>query len=171
MQKIILKITQEDSSLITDLPYQCFILAENLSSHFKNEVSLKAKELKKLVLGLSVSDCLAYNLDGILLDLSKSENIPADYKKQTKDLKNKFIGIICRNRRHEAMIASECEPDFIVFKAWCDGIEKIKDLSSWYNEMFLIQCAVMPMENLDYASFKTDFAVLSDEFLKQQKTD
>ncbi len=162
MQKIILHITKEDFAPITDSRFECFILSEDLSSHFKNEFTLKAKQLNKLVLGLSISDVLAYNLDGIVLDLSKSEHIAADYKKQTKDLKNKIVGIICRNRRHEAMLASECEPDFLVFRAWRDGIEKVKELTSWYNEMFLIQSALLPMEEIDYSSFKTDFVVLDN---------
>ncbi len=160
MQKIILKISHEDLSLIDDQKLECFILDENLSSHFKNEFTLKAKAKNKLVLGLSLSDVLAYNLDGIVLDLSKSKNIKTDFKTQTKDLKNKFTGIICRNRRHEAMIASECEPDFIIFKAWQDGSDKIKELTSWYNEMFLIQSALYPQENIDYQSFQTDFVIL-----------
>ncbi|MBR6409617.1 MAG: hypothetical protein IKS23_05225 [Alphaproteobacteria bacterium] len=160
MQKIILKISHEDLSPIDDKKFECFILDEGLSSHFKNEFALKAKAKEKLVLALSLSDCLAYKLDGIILDLSKSQHIAADYKKLTKDLKNKFIGAICRNRRHEAMLVSECEPDFIIFKAWKDGSDKIKELTSWYNEMFLIQSALYPQENIDYPSFETDFVIL-----------
>lgn len=162
MQKIILRITQENISLADDSQFECFIFSEDLPSHFKNEFALKAKQAQKLVLGLSLSDCLAYKLDGVLLDLSKSDRIGFEYKKLTKDFKGKIIGIICRNRRHEAMLASECEPDFLVFRAWQDGIEKIKELTSWYAEMFLIQSALLPMEDIDYKSFKTDFVILDD---------
>ena len=168
MQKIIFKITTENLSFIDDSHIECFILDEDLPSHFKHDFASKAKQFKKLTLGLCLSDVLAYNLDGIILDLSKSEHIKADFAKYTKDLKNKFIGIICRNRRHEAMIASECEPDFIVFRAWADGIEKIKGLTSWYNEMFLIQSALLPMDNIDYQSFKTDFVILTDSFKQKE---
>ena len=162
MQKIILNITEENPSVITDSRFECFILQENLSSHFKSEFALMASQSGKITLGLSVSDCLAYKLDGILLDLTSSQNIAADYKKLTKDLKSKFIGVITRNRRHESMLVSECEPDFVVFKAWKDGQEKIKELTSWYHEMFLIQSALLPVEEVNYPSFETDFVILSD---------
>lgn len=162
MQKIILKITSEHFEPVNDDRFQCFILDDPLSSHFKQEFAVLAKKKNKIVLGFSLSDCLAYSLDGLIIDLSKSEKIAQDYKRQTKDLKNKFIGVICRNRRHEAMLVSECEPDFLIFKAWNDGIEKIKELTSWYAEMFLIQSALLPMENIDYKSFETDFVILDD---------
>ncbi|MBR2300211.1 MAG: hypothetical protein IJ870_06560 [Alphaproteobacteria bacterium] len=160
MQKIIFKITKENLSLAADSRFECFVLEENLSSHFKQTFTHQAQQSGKLVLGFSLSDVLAYHLDGIILDLSKSEHIKRDFNTQTKDLKNKFIGVICRNRRHEAMIASECEPDFIIFRAWRDGIENIKELTSWYNEMFLIQSALYPQEDFDYQSFETDFVIL-----------
>lgn len=165
MQKIILKITFEHFETIEDNRFQCFILNDELSSHFKQKFSSQARQKGKIVLGLSLSDCLAYGLDGLIIDLSKSEKIAQDYRRQTKDLKNKFIGVICRNRRHEAMLVSECEPDFLVFKAWNDGIEKIKELTSWYSEMFLIQSALFPQENIDYKSFETDFVILDDTAL------
>jgi len=164
MQKIILKIETENLKLINDSSLECFILSENLNSHFKQEFAQSAKQKNKIVLGISLSDVLAYNLDGIILDLSKSEHIKKDYARQIKELKNKFIGIICRPRRHEAMITSECEPDFLIIKAWKDGAEKIRELTSWYNEMFLIQSALYPQEDIDYSSFKTDFVILPDTF-------
>jgi len=162
MQKIILKITTENFTFLDNQNLQCFIFSEDLNSHFKQEFRNMAKQRNKLVLGLSLSDCLAYGLDGMIVDLSKSEHITKDYRQLTKDLKGKIVGAICRNRRHEAMIVSECEPDFVVFRAWKDGQEKIKELSSWYNEMFLIQAALLPMENVDYQSFETDFVILDD---------
>ena len=92
----------------------------------------------------------------------KSTHIAHDYHDLTKDLKHKIIGVITRSRRHEAMLISECEPDFIIFKAFNGGKEKIQELTSWYNEMFLIQSALLPMEELDYTAFKTDFIILDD---------
>lgn len=100
----------------------------------------------------------------LLLDLNKSEHVACDYLEQTKDLKGKIVGVVTRNRRHEAMLVSECEPGFVIFRAWQDGIEKIKELTSWYNEMFLIQSALLPMEDIDYASFETDFVILDDVY-------
>lgn len=168
MQKIILKITNENTAIIEDGRFECFILSEKLSSGFKKEFAEAAKKKNKLTLSEEVSDCLAYGFDGVLLDFSKSENIHKDFQTLSRNLKGKFIGAITRNRRHEAMLVSECEPDFVVFKAWCDGIEKIKELTSWYNEMFLIQSALLPQEDVDYKSFETDFVILDDVFFFKQ---
>ena len=166
MQKIILQITQENDSVIHDKRFECFILSETLPSHFKSSFAQTARACGKIVLGLSVSDCLAYQLDGVIFDFSKSEHISADYKRAVKDLKNKFIGLITRNRRHEAMLTSECEPHFIIFRAWKDGAEKILELTAWYNEMFLIQSALWPAEDVDFAHFQTDFVILPDTSVK-----
>ena len=159
MQKFIILINNENLEILENKDFECFILREELSSHFKKTFAEAAKQQSKITLALSVSDCLAYNLDGVLLDLSKSEHIRRDYKTLTKDLKGKIIGLITRNRRHESMLISECEPDFIVFKAWQDGLNKTKELTSWYNEMFLIQSALWPMEELNFKDFKTDFII------------
>lgn len=168
MQKIILKLTEEKIEILNDLRFECFVLSEKLSSGFKKEFAEAARKKNKLTLSEEVSDCLAYDFDGVLLDFSKSEHIGADYQKYAKDLKGKIIGAVTRNRRHEAMLVSECEPDFVVFRAWQDGAEKVKELTSWYNEMFLIQSALLPMEDVDYKSFETDFVILKDEVALKQ---
>lgn len=166
MQKFIISVTKENFNLIEDKRFECFILSESLGAEFKSAFAQKAKEQNKLVLSFSKEDCLKYNLDGLIVDLSKSEHILSDYEKATGDLKDKFIGVICRNRRHEAMLCSECEPDFIVFRAWEKGADKVKELISWYADLFLIQSAVLPMEIVDFTAFETDFVILDDVLLK-----
>ena len=162
MQKFIIRITEADFSLLQQKALECFILSAELPDEFAKNFVSQAQAEDKLVLGEKSDACLKFGLDGVLLDLSKSVNITADFKKETVGLKNKFTGIICRNRRHEAMLASECEPDFIAFKAWIDGQEKIRDLTDWYNEFFLIQSALLPQDEVDFLSFKTDFVILDD---------
>ena len=60
------------------------------------------------------------------------------------------------------MLVGECEPDFVVFRAWADGQEKVKELTSWFYQMFLLQSALLPVEDVDFASFETDFVILDD---------
>lgn len=162
MQKFIITITKTDFSLLALPCAECFILPAALPEEFVCEFASKAQAENKIVLAQTAELCLRHDLDGVLLDLSKSANIAADFKKETTGLKNKFTGIICRNRRHEAMLASECEPDFVAFKVWTDGQEKIRDLTDWYNEFFLIQSALIPQDEVDFLKFKTDFVVLDD---------
>ncbi len=162
MQKFIINITEPAYDLLEDLQSECFLLKSDLPSTFIAEFANKAKQKGKLVLSDSTQTSIDHNLDGIIIDLSKSENIKADYEKFTTGLKKKFIGAICRNRRHEAMLVGECEPDFVIFRAWVDGQEKVQELTSWFAEMFLLQSALLPVEEVDFSLFATDFVILDD---------
>lgn len=162
MQKFIINISQQNFDLLEDKNLECFILSSNLADSFKAEFAKKAKEKQKLVLSFDVQSVTNFDLDGIIIDLSKSENIASDYKTITQGLKKKFIGTICRNRRHEAMLVGECEPDFVIFRAWNDGKEKVQELTSWFNEMFLLQSALLPVEDVEFKDFETDFVILDD---------
>ena len=162
MQKFIINITTPNFDLLEDKNLECFILSPTINKSFATDFVSKAKEKEKLVLTLNAQDCSEYGADGIIIDLAKSTDIAKDYAELTKGLKNKFIGAICRNRRHEAMLVGECEPDFVVFKAWADGQEKIIELTSWFNEMFLLQSALLPQEDINYGLFATDFVIIDD---------
>ncbi len=167
MQKFIIRINEEDFSLPEQSAAECYILTDSLDAGFITEFAKKAKTQQFITLAETSETCLKFGLDGVLLDLAKSENVAADFTKQTDGLKGKFVGVICRNRRHEAMLASECEPDFVAFRAWCDGAEKIRALTDWYNEFFLIQSAIIPQDDsLDFTSFRTDFVILDDRKYK-----
>ena len=101
-----------------------------------------------------------YDADGVLVDLSKSEHCAKDVNFSRKQIGDKALGIISRNRRHEAMLISECEPDFVAFKAWNQGLEQVCELVSWYNEMFLIQSAVVLEEPIDdLTKFECDIII------------
>ncbi len=165
MQKFIILITTEDYTLINNPDLECFILSQDLSFDFKKEFALQAKE--KIVLAQNLKDLKDFNLDGVVLDLSGVQNISLEWKTIKSELKNKITGLITRNRRHEAMLTSECEPDFIIFKAWAEGLEKTKELTSWYQEMFLIQSALWPQEDLDAKDFETDFLIISNTKYKK----
>jgi len=72
-----------------------------------------------------------------------------------------------RRRRHEAMIVSENEPDFVVFRIWSEGAEKTKALADWYAEFFLLQTAVEPMDgSVDFSAWPADMVILSPEDYK-----
>ena len=136
--------------------------------------------LKRLVHRVMTADkiCLLYGknaadlqqstgADGILADLSKSENIKKDMENLRRQIKNGVLGVISRNRRHEAMIVSENEPDFIVFRVWKEGGEQTLELASWYEEFFLLQMAIMPQDNeVDFARYNADILILTPEQYK-----
>ena len=76
--------------------------------------------------------------------------------------KGKYIGLITRNRKHESMLVSEVEPDFVVFRVWKDGFDKVKELTDWYQDFFLIQSAAWVMEDgVPVEDLCTDFIIES----------
>lgn len=116
----------------------------------------------------AVACCNQLELDGVLLDLSTDETPVKTLKSAQKSLgKDKICGVISRNRRHEAMLLSECEPDFLCFKIWSAGEEGLKELVAWYNELFLIQSAVFVCdEKADFKSYATDNIIIDDKIYK-----
>lgn len=166
MQKLIIRITQENTNLISDSNLQCFILPDSLPQSFIADFCAKAKTAEKLVLlsGEKAADLYLQKLgDGLIIDTSKDEN-PAKHIKEIKaKCKKSLLGVICRNRRHEAMLVSECEPDFIIFRFWKDGFAANSELLKWYSEFFLIQSAVQPEDEVDTSNLSADFLILSDD--------
>lgn len=166
MQKLIIRITQENTKLIADSNLQCFILPDSLPQSFIADFCAKAKTAEKLVLlsGEKAADLYLQKLgDGLIIDTSKDEN-PAKHIKEIKaKCKKSLLGVICRNRRHEAMLVSECEPDFIIFRFWKDGFAANSELLKWYSEFFLIQSAVQPEDEVDTSNLSADFLILSDD--------
>ena len=165
MQNLIINITQENFSLLENENFGCFILPQNLTDEFKNKFVAEAH--KKGKIGLisgenAAEEYLKSGADGIILDLSKEENPQKPLEDFQKKNPHALLGVISRNRRHEAMLISECEPDFIIFKLWNDGYEKTKELLDWYGEFFLIQYAVMPVDFKKTDEIKADFIIKND---------
>ena len=165
MQNLIIKITQENTNLIADSKLQCFILPDSLSQSFIVDFCAKAKTVGKLVLisGENAADLYLQKLgDGLIIDTSKDENPAKKIKEIKAKCKKAILGVICRNRRHEAMLVSECEPDFVIFRFWKDGFAANAELLKWYGEFFLIQSAVQPEDEVDISGLPSDFVILSD---------
>ena len=162
MQNLIINITQENFTLLEKGDIGCFILPENLSKRFKCDFIEKAHKHGALCLLSGASEYADYEADGVVLDLSKEEKPQKIIKEFKKKNPKALLGVISRNRRHEAMLISECEPEFIIFKVWADGLDKNRELLQWYAELFLIQSAVWPQEDVDYASLPADFIIKND---------
>ena len=163
MPKFILKITAESAeNCIDEKNVECFILSASLPEDCLGRIIRKIEAAGKIAL-LEGEDAAALAVklgaDGIVADLSASTAI----KKEMAAL----LGVICRSRRHEAMIVSENEPDFVVFRIWSEGAEKTKALADWYAEFFLLQTAVEPMDgSVDFSAWPADMVILSPEDYK-----
>ena len=163
MQKII-RIDEKVDFDLKAKQADCFVLATELAQDFCLYFSKKAQEFDKIVLFYgenAVKCCINFGAEGVVLDLGADElqEKMADLRKELG--KEKYIGLFTRNRKHESMIVSEAEPDFVVFKVWKDGFDKVKELTDWYNDFFLIQSAAWLMdEDVDVESLRTDFVIM-----------
>ena len=163
MQKIIYRIDAVIPDLLDKSDAECYILNDSLDESYCRQVIDKAAVSDKIILFYgekAVDVCKKYGADGVVVDLGAEK-----LKEQTENLrktlgKGKFIGLITRNRKHESMLVSEVEPDFVIFKVWKDGFENVKNLTDWYQEFFLIQSAAWLMEDgIDDKMLKTDFII------------
>lgn len=165
MQNLIIKITQENENLLTASELKCFILEDSLSPDFIKKFCTLARTAGKLVLfsGERAPELYRQKMgDGLIVDTTKEENPKKKIKEIQASCPKALLGVICRNRRHEAMLVSECEPDFIIFRFWKDGFAANAELLNWYNDLFLIQSAVQPEEKIDFTGLPADFVILSD---------
>lgn len=171
MPKFILKITAESAeNCIDEKNVECFILSASLPEDSLGRMVRKIEAAGKIAL-LEGEDAAALAVklgaDGIVADLSASTAIKKEMAALRRQLGRRFLGVICRSRRHEAMIVSENEPDFVVFRIWNEGAEKTKTLADWYAEFFLLQTAVEPMDgSVDFSAWPADMVILSPEDYK-----
>jgi len=169
MQNLIIRITQENTKLITEDKIGCFILADNLSADFMTWFTEEAHKHNKLVLTSGDNAVETYQnckADGLVIDSSKDEKPQKLVKQIQAQAKKAILGVITRNRRHEAMLVSECEPDFVIFRLWKDGLAENRELIEWYSELFLIQCAAQPEEPCDYTDLPVDFIISDDTYYR-----
>ena len=165
MQNFIIRITQENTNLLNDEKIGCFILPDTVSDEFAESFIFEARQKEKLVLAYgdnALSFYRKFNPDGLILNTTQEKNPRKFIEDIRMQSKKAVIGAISRNRRHEAMLVSEAEPDFIIFQIWKDGLQKNLELIDWYNEFFLIQNAAWPKEDVDINQIKSDFVILDD---------
>ncbi|MDD4556703.1 MAG: hypothetical protein PHE89_05195 [Alphaproteobacteria bacterium] len=170
IRKNIIKIEQENFELLKNDEIECFLLANSLPEAFVKSFKKQAESLDKIVLAEGEAFFMQHKafFDGLIVDLSKSEAIKDEMQNLRETVgKETFLGVISRPRRHEAMIVSENEPDFIVFKVWCDGFERQKELLDWYGEFFLIQQAAYLMDDdIELSQVSSDIIILNEKNFK-----
>ena len=77
------------------------------------------------------------------------------------------MGTVIVPRRHEAMLVSETEPEFVAFKFPQESAAPAAEVVKWYNDLFLIQSAVDLTDGLqDIAAFDPDFVIINSRDYK-----
>lgn len=169
MQSFIIKLENQDNELINDENICCYLIDSSYKKEAISPLADKVHKQDKLILveGKDADEiCQDDNLDGVVIEIV--EDIP--HKKKISELRSKigkdrFIGIICPLQRHAAMLVSETEPEFVAFRV--DDRDKAAEIISWYNELFLIQSAVLSgKEECDLREFDTDFLILTPQEYK-----
>ena len=166
MPNFILNINSPDDDLLLANPdIQCCLLNSEIEPKLLKKIIFQLQQAERIVLLFGANACELCNqlsVDGVALDLSKSNNLKQDITYARKQIGKKFLGAIVRNRRHEAMVASENEPDFIIFKIWEQGFEQTLSLAEWYSEFFLLQMAIFPQDDdVDIKRYPADILILT----------
>ena len=158
MPKFMLKIGSDDQNLINNEDICCYIADEKSSK----AVLAQAVSSDKLVLGTNKEFMQQLGLDGLLLTTEIDEKFAKSIKPLQKELKGKYLGICSNPTRHEAMLASEAEPDFLCFLLNEENQAQAKEVIKWYSELFLIQMVVPYFEKMDEEILEiADFVILN----------
>ena len=163
MQKFIVRVESEEKRFSEKMEGECYALNAALDEEYCREFVEKAAAESRIVLFYgegAVKTAVHLGADGVILDLGV-EGLKEKMAAVRKELgKSGVVGLFTRNRRHESMIVSEAEPDFVVFKVWKDGFESVRELTDWYNDFFLIQSAAWIMEDgVPSEELRTDFVI------------
>ena len=163
MQKFIVRVESEEKRFSDKMEGECYALNAALDEEYCREFVEKAAAESRIVLFYgegAVKTAAHLGADGVILDLGV-EGLKEKMAAVRKELgKSGVVGLFTRNRRHESMIVSEAEPDFVVFKVWKAGFESVRELTDWYNDFFLIQSAAWIMEDgVPSEELRTDFVI------------
>ena len=163
MQKFIVRVESEEKRFSDKMEGECYALNAALDEEYCREFVEKAAAESRIVLFYgegAVKTAVHLGADGVILGLGV-EGLKEKMAAVRKELgKSGVVGLFTRNRRHESMIVSEAEPDFVVFKVWKDGFESVRELTDWYNDFFLIQSAAWIMEDgVPSEELRTDFVI------------
>ena len=166
MQKFIVRVESEEKRFSDKMEGECYALNAALDEEYCREFVEKAAAESRIVLFYgegAVKTAVHLGADGVILDLGV-EGLKEKMAAVRKELgKSGVVGLFTRNRRHESMIVSEAEPDFVVFKVWKDGFESVRELTDWYNDFFLIQSAAWIMEDgVPSEELRTDFVITAE---------
>ncbi len=167
MPQFILNINSTSDTVFRDGNICCYLLSENLPDGYVQSFSAEGRLV--LLGGKNAAErCRSLNVDGVVADISSDYPIKAQVSKISEKLgKGKVLGTVVCARRHEAMLVSETEPQFVAFRFAPEEKEKARELIAWYNDLFLIQSAVDLRDGLQNLNgVDTDFVIINSHDYK-----
>ncbi|MBE6453141.1 MAG: hypothetical protein E7012_06610 [Alphaproteobacteria bacterium] len=156
MPQIILKINDSKDKIYNTENICCYIAQKDISSSQFQEISLTGKPL------LILND-VEPSSDGVFFEVDSSKPIKMQIRPIREKIgTKKILGVAIEPTRHEAMLASETEPEFIAFRITSENLSKAKSVIDWYNDLFLIQSAIdLSAEKVDIKGIDVDFIIIN----------
>lgn len=168
MSQIILKIETPDDVVYNDGRVCCCLFDASLPEEFLLKARRNFPGLSLLCGKDAAVLCKHLDFDGVVAEADVSKPLKAPLKKIREVIgPRKALGIIIPPRRHEAMLASEVEPEFVAFDFHPEEAGQARDVIKWYNELFLIQSAVVfnpAVRDKDFP--ETDFLMINSRDYK-----
>ncbi len=157
MPNIILKINSPADKIFSSDRICCYLTACKLPA----DKLAALQNTGKMV--LAAPDFYTPDCSGMVVDVDSAKPV----KVQIRPLREKIgakkaLGAVINPTRHEAMLASETEPEFVAFRYTKENAAAAAEVIRWYNELFLIQSAVDLSAGLvDIKGLDVDFVIIN----------
>ena len=160
MPQIILKINTVNDKIYDSENICCYLADASLPENSLQKLKNSGKLL--LLFGDKAAEKLKpLDADGVVVWTDSKKPIKAQIRPFREKIgAKKALGVVIAATRHEAMLASEVEPEFVAFRLENRGQEA--DVIKWYNELFLIQSAIDLSGGLqDIKGLDVDFVIIN----------
>lgn len=158
MPNIILKINSPAAKIYESENICCYLADSALPDALLKQLAATGKML--LLYGAKAGETAA---DGVVVEVDSAKPVKAQIRPLREQLgSKKALGVVINPTRHEAMLASETEPEFVAFRVNAENIEKAREVIKWYNELFLIQSAAdLSAGPVDIKGLDVDFVIIN----------
>ena len=162
MPQIILKINTVNDKIYDSENVCCYLADASLPENSLQKLKNSGKLL--LLFGDKAAEKLKpLDADGIVVWTDSKKPIKAQIRPLREKIgAKKALGVVIAATRHEAMLASEVEPEFVAFRLDQENKGLEADVIKWYNELFLIQSAIDLSSGLqDIKGLDVDFVIIN----------
>lgn len=162
MPQIILKINTSNDKIYDSENICCYLADASLPENSLQKLKNSGKLL--LLFGDKAAEKLKpLDADGIVVWTDSKKPIKAQIRPLREKIgAKKALGVVIAATRHEAMLASEVEPEFVAFRLEQENKGPAADVIKWYNELFLIQSAIDLSSGLqDIKGLDVDFVIIN----------
>lgn len=162
MPNIILKINAETDKIYDHTDICCYLAAASLPETLLRRLAASEKLL--LLSGAAAADRVKeLDAGGLVAEVDPQKPVKAQIRPLREKIGlKKALGAVIEPTRHQAMLASETEPEFVAFRITRENASAAAEVIRWYNELFLIQSALDLSSGLIEGKLpETDFVIIN----------